>query len=132
MSNDIRIEGVNLNQMSKRIWKRQHKIAQSVFWTQVEDIDNNLYDYILDKVNRDSDQLEQDEDLAVDRWIKEFWVMCQEVFTVPTIKEFLQARPGFYHQYFQKYSAQSVVEPRNLSRLYEEEHLNQEDNYALP
>ena len=71
-----------------------------MFWTQVEDIDNNLYDYILDKVNRDSDQLEQDEDLAVDRWIKEFWVMCQEVFTVPTIKEFLQARPGFYHQYF--------------------------------
>lgn len=56
--------------------------------------------------------------------------MCQEVFTVPSIKEYLQARPAFYHQYFQKYCMQSVVEPRNLSRLYEDEAI--EDPYALP
>lgn len=53
MTNDIRMEGVSVSCMSKRISKRQHKIAQSVFWTQVDDIDNNLYDYILDKVGVD-------------------------------------------------------------------------------
>lgn len=89
MVGDIRIDGLNLNCMVKRIFKRQTKIAQSVFWTSLDEIDNNLYDYILDKVSRDSDPIDYDADQAVDRWIKDFWVMCQDVFTVPTIKEFL-------------------------------------------
>jgi hypothetical protein len=58
--------------------------------------------------------------------------MCQDVFTVPTIKEFLQSRPGFYHQYLSRCNLQTTVEPRNLTRLYEDEPIHHEEQYALP
>lgn len=76
MVTDIRIEGLNLSPMVKRIQKRQQKIAKSVYWTAVDDIDSNLYDYILDKVSRDSNPIDHDDDQAVDDWIKGFWAMC--------------------------------------------------------
>ncbi len=64
--------------------KRSDKISHTVYWTQLDDIDINLYDYILDKVASEYDQ-DNDPDNAVDRWIKGFWIMCQDVFTISTI-----------------------------------------------
>lgn len=65
----------------------------------MEDIQHNLYDYIQEKVGANSYDAEE----KVDRWIKGFWIMCQEVFTVPVIKDFLAQRPSFYYNYLHKY-----------------------------
>jgi hypothetical protein len=75
LTNEIKLEGINLEGMFRRIRKRQGKISESIFWEEekLEDISNNLYDYILSKVDH---EIGIDSEKKVDRWIKNFWMMC--------------------------------------------------------
>ncbi|CAD8098398.1 unnamed protein product [Paramecium primaurelia] len=129
MMNEIKIDGIESYQMENKMLKKTAKITDSIFWNEdkVDDIQNNLYEYIQEKVGAHG----YDQDEKVDRWIKNFWIMCQDVFTVSVIKDFLSQRPSFYYNYLHKYKQDSANQvSKNLSRIYEQ--TNNSDEYQLP
>lgn len=75
--NDIHFEGIDVFQLEGRMIKRTNKIAESIFWNEnkPDEIDGNLYEYILDKVSNDYGNDYEGEE-KVDKWIKNFWIMC--------------------------------------------------------
>ncbi|CAD8089961.1 unnamed protein product [Paramecium primaurelia] len=129
MMNEIKIDGIESYNMENKMLKKTAKITDSIFWNEdkVDDIQNNLYEYIQEKVGAHG----FDQEEKVDRWIKNFWIMCQDVFTVSVIKDFLSQRPSFYYNYLHKYKQDSANQvSKNLSRIYEQ--TNNSDEYQLP
>ncbi|KAM3135532.1 hypothetical protein pb186bvf_012388 [Paramecium bursaria] len=127
MMQEIKLDGLDSYGMEVRMLKKTQKISDSIFWNEdkIDDIQNNLYDYILEKVGSNG----YDQDEKVDKWIKNFWIMCQEVFTVPVIKDFLNLRPTFYYNYLHKIKSEQNQVQKNLSRIYEQPN---PDEYQLP